>query len=191
MNAEMCEAGQVNAIGFYRPRPLLLPAGNRMTVVEDAVLVVSGTLTALVAGLFYSFSVAVNGGLRRLRNSEYVAAMQSINVVIVRPVFLLTFFGPVFLLPAAAYLQVAPNPARFVLLAVASVLYIVGAVGVTLIGNVPLNNRLAGLDLGRASEGQVAESRGQFEGPWNRLHTIRTLASIAATFLIFVAGVVR
>jgi uncharacterized membrane protein len=175
----------------------LLPTTSRAqrrlpdTIIEDAVLVAAGTLSSLIAGLFYAFSVAVNGALHRLRDSEYIAAMQSINVVIVRPVFLLTFFGPVFLLPAAAFLQAAFSPARGPLLAVASVLYIAGTIGVTMAGNVPLNNRLARLDLGRSSEGEIAESRTQFEGPWNRFHIVRTFASIGATVLVFIAAVVR
>lgn len=175
---------------FARHRIRRRRRGQRM-ILEDSVLVLAGTLTALIAGLFYAFSVAVNGALHRLRDSEYVAAMQSINVVIVRPVFLLTFFGPVLLLPLSAYLQSASSPSRVVLLAVASVLYIAGTIGVTMAGNVPLNNRLARLDMGRSSDGEIAEFRTHFEGPWNRLHSVRTSASIAATILVFIACVVR
>jgi uncharacterized membrane protein len=56
-----------------------------------------------------------------------------------------------------------------------------------MVGNVPLNQRLAKFDVTNASGNEIAQARTGFEKPWNRLHTIRTLASIAATVLIFVA----
>ena len=157
-------------------------------LLENAILVVAGTLTALSAGLLFSFSVAVNGGLHRLKDSEYVAAMQSINIAIGNPVFLLTFFGPVILLPLAALLHDISS-ARFALLAAASVLYLGFTFGVTAGGNVPLNNGLAGVDLSRASDEDVSQARTKFERPWNRLHAVRTIASVSATVLIFVAAV--
>ncbi len=46
-------------------------------VFENIILVLAGTLTALVTGLFYGYSVSVNGGLHRLNDSEYVRTMQS------------------------------------------------------------------------------------------------------------------
>ena len=54
---------------------------------EDILLIIAGTLVALIAGLFFGFSVAVNRGLHRLKDSEYLAAMQSINEVIQNPLF--------------------------------------------------------------------------------------------------------
>lgn len=165
--------------------------GDSSTILENAVLVVAGTMTALVAGLFFGFSVAVNGALHRLTDSEYVRAMQSINRVILRPLFLVTFVGPVVLLPLAAYLQLSVSSVRFALLLAASPLYIVGTFVLTTAGNVPLNERLARFDGSEASAGDVAAAREQFETPWNRLHRVRTIASVAATFLTFVAAVAR
>lgn len=165
------------------------PAEVSRTILEGIVLVVGGTLTALVAGLFFSFSVAVNGALHRLKDAEYVNAMQSINLVILNRVFLPTFLAPVFLLPIGAYLYFNTSFPRFALLLVASLFYVVGTFGITVGGNVPLNNRLAGFDMSRASPEEVAQARARFEGPWNRLHAVRTVASIAATVSILVASV--
>ena len=74
-------------------------------VFENIILVLAGTLTALVTGLFYGYSVSVNGGLHRLNDSEYVRTMQSINTVIQNSLFFASFIGPVILLPLAAFLQ--------------------------------------------------------------------------------------
>ena len=74
-------------------------------VFENIILVLAGTLTALVTGLYFGFSVSVNGGLHRLNDYEYVKAVQSINAVIQNPFFIVSFIGPVLLLPLATFLQ--------------------------------------------------------------------------------------
>ena len=156
-------------------------------VFENIILVLAGTLTALVTGLFYGYSVSVNGGLHRLNDSEYVKAMQSINAVIQNPFFFVSFIGPVILLPLAAFLQRDSNSMQFALLLASSVIYIAGSFGLTMVGNVPLNERLAKFNASKSSGNEIAQTRAGFERPWNRLHAIRTIASIAATVFIFVA----
>jgi uncharacterized membrane protein len=156
-------------------------------VFENIILVLAGILTALVTGLYFGFSVSVNGGLHRLNDSEYVKAVQSINAVIQNPFFLVSFISPLLLLPLATFLHRDATPMQFALLLASSVLYIAGSFGVTMVGNVPLNQRLAKFDVTIASGNEIAQARKGFEKPWNRLHTIRTIASIAATVLIFVA----
>ena len=154
-------------------------------VFENMILVLAGTLTALVTGLYFGFSVSVNGGLHRLNDFEYVKAVQSINTVIQNPFFIVSFIGPVLLLPLATFLQKDANSMQFALLLASSVLYTSGSFGLTMLGNVPLNQRLAKFDVTKASGNEIAQVRERFEKPWNRLHTIRTVASIAATVLIF------
>jgi uncharacterized membrane protein len=156
-------------------------------IFENIILVLAGILMALVTGLYFGYSVPVNGGLHRLNDSEYVKAMQSINVTIQNPIFFVSFIGPLFLLPLAAFLQGDTNSMQFALLLASSVLYIAGSFGLTMAGNAPLNQRLTKFDVTNASGNEIAQARAGFEKPWNRLHTIRTLSSIAATVLIFVA----
>ncbi len=155
---------------------------------ENILLVTTGVLTSLLAGLFFGYAVSVNNGLGRLKDSEYVAAMQSINIVIQNPLFFLSFFGPVILLPLVTFLlwDTSDLPQNMLLFA-ASLFYIVGSFGVTVAGNVPLNEKLAKFDLSHASSKEITEARRRFEKPWNRLHTVRTIAAIVATTLIFMA----
>ncbi len=153
----------------------------------ETLLIITGVLTALLAGVFFAFSVAVNGGLHRLKDEAYVQAMQHINVVIENPLFLLTFMGPVVLLPVMTWLTWTDGTTRPLLLAGASLLYVVGTFGVTMAGNIPLNKRLAQADTSKP--GEATKARAEFENPWNRLHAVRTVASIAATVLVFAACV--
>lgn len=152
---------------------------------ENVVLVISGTLTALLAGLFFGYSVSVIPAFKRLKDGEYVRAMQAINSAIQNPAFFISFMGPLLLLPFAAFLAWDnDSTARFWLLVCASAVYIVGAFGITVAGNVPLNERLAKAE---DSEGRPSEARGAFETSWNYLHNLRTAAAIVASTLVFVA----
>jgi len=148
----------------------------------DIILLITGTLTTLLSGVFFGYTVSVNGALGRLRDEEYVRTMQSINVVIQNPLFFLTFMGPVVLLPFATFLAHDNASMQFWLLLFATIIYIVGTFGVTVAGNVPLNDQLAKADISAAHD-----ARNRFEKPWNRLHTIRTVAGVIVTILLFAA----
>ncbi len=158
----------------------------------DIVLVVGGTLTALLAGLFYAFNVAFIPALRSLKGIWHIAAMQAINDKILNVVFFVSFFAPVFLLPLAAFLYWG-RPQCWYLIA-SALLYIIGAVGVTLAGNVPLNDELAQFDANQLSEDEAERIRREYQGPgtpWMRYHNVRTLTTTAATALIFIACLCR
>ena len=49
--------------------------------------------SGLVAGIFFAFSTFVMGALGRLPQAAGISAMQSINVVVINPVFLSVFMG--------------------------------------------------------------------------------------------------
>lgn len=155
--------------------------------IADIVLVLAAISTGLVAGLFYAYSCSVNPGLGALGDKEYLAAMQSINLAIQNPVFFATFMGTVLLLPLATWLHYTPSPSsQFWLLVAASVIYIVGTFGVTVVGNVPLNNELAVANLDNTRD-ILIKYRGAFETPWNMWHSIRTIANVVAFALVVTA----
>src|SRR5882757_226075 len=107
----------------------------------------------LMAGIFFAFSVFMMTALGRLPPPAGIAAMQSINAAILNPLFFVVFFGTaaLCLLAAVAAIVEWPLPEAFYLIA-GSVLYLVGALLVTVRSNVPLN-----LALGRG-DAQSAES---------------------------------
>jgi uncharacterized membrane protein len=73
------------------------------------------------------------------------------------------------------------------LLILAVVIYFIGVLLVTVFGNVPLNEILDQTNLNTASLEDLKTLRNQFEAKWNRLHLIRTVASIVSFILLLVA----
>ena len=155
-------------------------------------LLVAALLLALIAGLFYSYSVSVNPGLGRLTDKEYLRAMQSINRAILNPAFFISFIGSVIILPVSAWLVYRHEGmgTSFYFVLAATIVYIGGVFGVTMFGNVPLNNTLDKLSLDSATMEQLKSWRAGFEISWNRLHSVRAFANILS-LLLFLAGFIR
>ena len=76
---------------------------------------------------------------------------------------------------------------RFGFLLAATVIYLFGVFGVTVFGNVPLNNTLDRFDLESASDQITALQRANFEGRWNNLNTVRTVSSTLSVILVIIA----
>ena len=144
--------------------------------------------SALVGGIFFAFSSFIMKALGRVPSAEGIAAMQSINVVVINPSFLGAFFGTALLSLAVAVLAVQAwgTPAAACLLA-GAVSYLVGTILVTMLGNVPLNDRLAGVS---AVSAEAAELWTHYLSRWTMLNTVRTVAAMLAA-LLFTAGLVQ
>jgi uncharacterized membrane protein len=141
--------------------------------------------SGLVGGIFFAFSNFVMAALGRLPSKQGVAAMQSINVTVLNPAFLLAFLG-------TGLVCVALAPGSYVwwdqasgkLILVASLVYVVGCVGVTMICNVPLNDALAAVQPG-TSEAAAIWSR--YLGDWTTWNHVRTVAPIVSAILFTAA----
>jgi uncharacterized membrane protein len=96
------------------------------------------------------------------------------------------------LLPLATWLQYGqPVSLRFYLLLAATLVYGIGTFGITIGGNVPLNNALEAFNIQAASADEISRFRVLFEKPWNKLHNIRTVANAIALILVIVACIVK
>lgn len=144
-------------------------------------------LTGLLAGLFFGFQCSIINGLGALGNKEYLLSFQSINRVILNPVFLLSFMGPVIVLPITCYVnyKIGGND-LFPYLLASTIIYLVAVFGITMACNVPLNNMLDGFNIQSATDTQLQEMRLQFEVDWNKWHLVRTIASIIAFIVLIV-----
>ena len=154
----------------------------------NIILIITATVTGLIAGLFYAYSCSVNIGLGRLPDKEYLAAMQSINSAILNPLFFASFLGTLLLLPLSTWLNYEqPLSPRFLLLLAAAIIYAIGVFGVTMFGNVPLNEALANFNLEHTSVKSIYDQRIRFEQPWLLLHQVRAIASVVCLVLVIIS----
>ena len=118
-----------------------------------------------------------------------IQTMQSINREILNPYFFLVFFGSLILLSVSSISQLNIGKWAFGFMLSASIIYLLGTLGVTMFGNIPLNNKLDVLDLTQMDSEALAAFRSYFEENWNRLQHIRAGLSVTA-FLLSIAGLV-
>ncbi len=143
---------------------------------------------ALTAGLFYAWEVSVIPGTKKISDRSYVEAMQSINRAILNPWFFVMFLGSVLSLPALSYLQyTVAVDGRFWLITAATSIYLVGMLGVTMFGNVPLNEALDKVEITILAQDELDQTRQTYEKRWNRLNKVRTVAALAAFALLLFA----
>lgn len=140
----------------------------------------------LIAGLYFAFSAFVMTALGRIDQAAGIAAMNAINVDIVRSLFMPLFFGTTL---SCAVLAVFgglrwPEPCAIAMVC-GGVLYVVGMFVVTVVFNVPLNDQLAAVDPADRAAGLVWT---RYLTDWTFWNHVRTLASTAATAL-FVAAI--
>ena len=132
----------------------------------------------LNAGVFFAFSTFVMRALGRLPPAQGIAAMQSINVVAIGPLFMAALFGTAI---ACAVLAVSSalawrEPGAGFLLA-GCLLYLFGAIVVTIAFNVPRNEALASSD---PTSDAGARLWAGYLTSWTAWNHVRTIASLAA-----------
>jgi uncharacterized membrane protein len=120
-------------------------------------LTVVGLLgTALVAGVFFAFSSFVMPALERMPAAQGMAAMQSINLTAVRAAFMTAMFGTALVCVALLVFAIRGWGQPYALpTLLGSVLYLVGAIALTIVFHVPLNDALAALDPNAPSSAPV------------------------------------
>ena len=151
-----------------------------------AILIVMATLgSGLMAGVFFAFSSFVMAALGRLPPAEGVAAMQSINVTVINPTFLLTFMGTgviCLVLAGGSYLWWDQTSGKLVL--AASLIYLVGCIGVTMVCNVPLNDALAAV---QPNTPEAATLWTRYLSDWTFWNHVRTAAPLGSMILFILA----
>jgi uncharacterized membrane protein len=139
----------------------------------------------LIGGVFFAFSTFVMKALAALSPPQGIAAMKSINIAVLNPIFLGLFLGTsvgcIILVIASALAWHKPGAA---LALVGSVLYLVGTFLVTVTCNVPRNEALAGLDPAGADSAQFWSDYIRIWTAWNH---VRTIAAIAASVLLMIS----
>ena len=151
------------------------------SVARPLTLTLATITTGLIAGFFYAYACSVTLGLALLPDEQYVEAMQAINATVRNGLFAFSFFGAVVsLLLALAVHAPRPRSRRFLLVALAAVLYIGGGFMLTFLINVPMNEELARVSVGELGPAALERVREGYEGPWNFWNGVRTVFSTLA-----------
>jgi uncharacterized membrane protein len=146
---------------------------------HEPVALLAALGAGISGGVFLAFSVFVMRALADLPPAHGVAAMQRINIRVLTPLFLGPFLGTMPMLALATYLahrQGDDQAAAW--LATSFVVYSVGSVGVTVVGNVPRNDRLAALTAGSEAADAYWPT---YVREWVRLNHVRCLAALLAS----------
>lgn len=143
--------------------------------------------TALVGGVFKAFSEFIMRGLLRATPSSGIEAMQHINRTVlgtefVAAIILIAAFSPAF----ALFAVLKFSGAAMIMLVVASLVYLPSVFLMTMLGNVPMNNKLDRLD---RSSLAAAEYWPIYGRAWTRLNHVRTVGCIA-TSALYAAGAI-
>ncbi len=157
---------------------------NQLSLFQLALLA-AALGSGLIAGVFYAFSTFVMGALGKLPPANGIAAMQSINIVVINPWFMTAFFGTALLCVILAFSVMSRwSEPGALLIAAGCLFYLVGTIGTTMIGNVPLNNALARVD---PSSSDGATLWADYLNRWTFLNHVRTAAALAAAALLTLA----
>lgn len=156
-----------------------------MSSLANSAVIAAAIGCAVVGGIFFAFSNFVMKALARLPARQGIAAMQSINVVVLNKWFLGVFTGTALVSLALSGYAVAnwSMPSSPWLLG-GGVAYVFGSWLLTIAGNVPLNNRLAELS---PQDDAAADAWQRYTSRWTRLNSQRALGSVAAALLFILA----
>lgn len=142
--------------------------------------------SAMVAGVFLTFSDLVMPSLRRANSAAGSEAMQIINRKVYRSVFLALLMGMVPVSVAVAVgASLLVSAVAVPWLVVAGSLYVFGVFGTTVVGNVPMNQALDRMSLAGA-EAQAYWP--DYVRGWLPLNHLRTFASAAAAACYMIAA---
>ena len=143
----------------------------------------------LIAGALFAFSVFVMRALARLQPAQGIAAMQSINITAISPLFMTVLFGTAAacLFLAISSLSKLPQPVAIYLF-LGSLLYLLGTIVVTIAFNIPLNDALAKVE---PNSPEGASLWASYLTTWTNWNHLRTISAIMAAALLTVALVDR
>lgn len=144
-----------------------------------------GLCSALVAGVFQSFSDFIMRSLAAAHPAAGIEAMQWINRKVYRSFFLVMLLG---LAPAAigfavfAHVTLTGMERNWIFAGAAT--YLVAVFGITMLGNVPMNNRL---DRVNRSTAEAVTYWRTYARTWTRFNHVRTIGSVV-TAVCFLLG---
>ena len=153
-------------------------------MMSSMVLVTTWSLiigVGMMAGVYFAFSTFIMPAFDDLPSKQAIAAMNSINRVIVKSLFLPLFFGTTLLALVQLVLsQVYLHGVASYLGGAAGLTYLLTMFLCTAVFNVPLNNRLNRFD---QREDNADSAWCSYRLPWTRWNHVRTVGSLVSVVL--------
>jgi len=149
-------------------------------------LVNAGVVAAVVGagltvGTLFAFSTLIMAALKRLDDAEGIRAMQQINKTVYTPWFMGPFFGTTLLsIGAVVFALMNMDQGWWLPMLCAGLLFVIGVFGVTAVGNVPLNERLARMD---PDDAATAEFWRRYLVVWTRWNHARVGLGVLSIIL--------
>lgn len=155
---------------------------------ETIILALAILLTGLMAGIFFTWSNAVKPGIGKLSDIEYLTALQSMNRVILNNAFKIIFLGAIIAVALVPifYFNLYPKNI-FWLFVFTLIIYWIGVFGVTVSGNIPLNEILDKTNLESITSEEIKILRKSIEVKWNNFNLIRCISS-GITFILLIVS---
>ena len=160
-----------------------------MTIIENIrlpLILLATVGSSLSGGIFFTFSTFVMQALAKQPSAQGIATMQAINITVINPWFMVAFFAPAvagILLSVSLLFQSPPSIAVYLL--TATLLYLVGTIGVTVMGNIPLNDALA---IVIPDSAKAANLWTRYLTDWTFWNHLRTAAALLAATLFAIVS---
>ena len=155
----------------------------------QAALILSTFLCSLVAGFLFAYAIVIMPGIKNLNAREFIRAFQVTDRIIQnnQPIFILVWVGSAIAVIISAVLGIGQlQGVDFFLLALATLMYILGVQLSTITIHLPLNNKLQTLDVDVMNETDLKVARNEFEPRWNTANIVRTAISGCVSFLLII-----
>ncbi|WP_208600463.1 DUF1772 domain-containing protein [Rhizobium bangladeshense] len=153
--------------------------GLTMQIILILSLVAAAIGSGLVAGIFFAFSTFIMTALSRIPAEQGIAAMNSVNVTILRSPFMGLFLPTAILCLVIAVLALIDwRGGASALMLTGAALYLLASFASTIIFNVPMNDALAKV----AGNGpEAVQLWTTYVRDWTWWNHVRTIASLLAS----------
>ena len=143
--------------------------------------------SAIVGGAFSAFSEFVMSALLNAEPASGIEVMQHINRDVIKTQFVAGILSiAVFSMLFALYSLAAFDGAAMVTLILAALVYVPSVFLMTMLGNVPMNNRLDSVD---QTSVEAQNYWMEYGAKWTRLNHFRSLGSVLTAGLYIIAAI--
>jgi len=152
-------------------------------------LILAAFLCSLVAGFLFAYAIVVMPGIKSLSDRDFIRTFQVTDRVIQnnQPLFMIVWVGSAITLIASAIWGIERlDGVDFVLIAIATLAYLLGVQLSTIVIHLPLNNKLQTFDVDAMNETELELARSNFEPRWNASNLFRTSISSCVSALLII-----